>query len=277
MNNDIIYHFTTLEAFYHIVTGGSLHMFDIIKSNDPKEGKFALECLDTVLNKSRYVDKVDLSDEQWIEFRKAFLELADDFKYPNPEYWMLCTSFCEIDENEQIPLWQIYGGFGKGVAIGIDKAKILQVSENIKIESIQYLTNDKMEQKALEFINENKNKTGEELCNAVKGYYIHSFCFKRKCFEYEHEVRLLAKSVDLSENMFCFDKEDEMVNFSFSNGRIKSYYNLTISKQNFDCISEVILGPSCPMSVKEMRFFLNKNCGRYVSVRKADYLTRDKE
>ena len=277
MSNDVIYHFTTLESFFNIITSGSLHIFDIIKSNDPKEGKFALESLNIVLNYISYKDKVELNERQWVEFRKAFLCLASDFKYPSPDYWMFCTSFCEIDEYNLIPLWQIYGGFGKGVAIGFNKEKLSQMSKSIEIEPIQYLTNDNMNQNTLEFIKENKNKTGEELCNAVKEYYIHSFRCKRRCFEYEHEVRLFAKSVDLSENMLCLEPIDDMIDFSFNHGKVKSYYKLPISMQNFECISEVFLGPSCPISIKEMRFFLYKKCGRYVNIRKADYLTCSKE
>lgn len=277
MNNNIIYHFTSLEAFYNIVKTGSLWAFDIIKSNDPKEGKFALECLDTVLNKSRYADKVDLSGEQWVKFRRAFLELAGDFKYPVPDYWMFCTSFCQIKNENLIPLWQIYGDQGRGVAVCFDKEKLKKLSDVITIEPIQYLPNDEMEQKALEFVKQNCDNDEEKLHKALEEYYIKSFLFKREYFEFEGEYRLFAKSMNLSKNILCFDSIDDMVDFSFNHGRIKSYYKLPISTRNFECVSEVILGPSCPMSIKEMIIFLDKNgCGN-VYVRKADNLIKCKE
>lgn len=276
MENKTVYHFTSLDAFYNIIKSGSLYMFDIIKSNDPKEGKFALESLDIALNRLQYRNKTGLNDKQWVKFRKAFLGLAGDFKYPNPDYWMFCTSFCEIEKENLIPLWQIYGDQGRGVAIGFDKEKLQKLSNGIKIEPIEYLSNEDMEQFALDFIKKNRDKDEDELSEAMKEFYINSFQYKREYFEFEHEIRLSAKSMNLSDNMFCFEREDENLDFLFNHNRVKSYYKLNITKQNFDSIYEVFLGPACSMSTKEMRILLNRYCNRRVNIRQIESLINNK-
>lgn len=246
-------------------------MFDVNKSNDPKEGKFVLDTFNKLLNDINWQKRLSLDQKQWVNMRKAFLYLAGDFKNIEPDYCIFSTSFSKLNPIQEIVPWQVYGDNGKGVAIGF---KTKELKENTYLEEINYITQEEMDEKVEKFIHTYKNSNEDSLIEEMRKFYLNSFVWKRKCFEHEQEVRILAKELDLCDDLLCLKSIDDDIDFFMTNNTIKLCQNIDIRKNGYDVISSVVLGPSCSVTEKEMLIFLKKYLKRFVSLSKASDLIR---
>lgn len=271
-NMSVYYHYTSLSAFYNIIKSGRLKMFDVNRSNDPKEGMFALESLWKLLDDINCHERVGLNSKEWIEMRKGFVSFVGEPKRMEPNFCVFSTSLCIENPMQKVPMWQIYGDNGKGVAIGFN-TKIVSDNNLSEPQEITYLTQEDMDKKAQEFINmnknKNKNKNSDEICEAIREFYFKSFLWKRICFQYEKEYRLLSEKYDLNPSIFRKPVGHDVEAF-WVNDTIKLCKNVKIDNENYGCITEVVLGPRCLVSEREMEAILSICCKRRVNIRTAE-------
>ena len=115
MPNNIVYHYTSIEAFLNIIKTKSFRLTDIEKSNDSMEKKLVVN---TLLNLMRDTfNRIGTASLLKPAIKEAIeiIENGKDF------YSFAC---CFSGEKDSLSQWRGYADEAKGVAIGIDKSKI---------------------------------------------------------------------------------------------------------------------------------------------------------
>jgi hypothetical protein len=194
----IVYHYTTVRGFFGIITENAVWASHIRYMNDASEvthGKnMALSIISKMALKKKYG-----------EFASILLMVADILSHETmPDYFVASFSL----KNDDLTQWRSYGG-SQGICIGFDLNTInsqlhfwspdMQValySEKQKISlMILYIKIYFREFcKDKEFYNEVfpsgwYRSYAESLANKLKFQFIR---YKHKCFESEHEVRLVV-------------------------------------------------------------------------------------
>lgn len=251
----LLYHYTSLEGFERIVKNGYIALTDITKSNDPAEGRFALVSLDEAYKKLYRYGEINY--DTFDKLRKIYFDFAgSETTFERLQHAVLSVSFCEPDL--PLALWRSYGDNGKGVCFSISKDDLKKQGEQYgcKFDKIQYLTENEMVDKSMQFWKDNMDKTDDVITELLMEFYIDGYFIKRAENKYEREWRLVYTGVVLSdylviprqvpEQLDVFMREDDMVIF----------YKIPIKPERI--IDHICIGPQCKVTENEMRFFLSK-------------------
>jgi len=98
-NENIIYHYCSLEAFYSIITTKSFWLFSLDSSNDPKETTGAKDIIDNILEKEEIYESIKKPDNS----------KQEEF------YALSCTH-----KRDSALHFNKYADNDKGVCLGID-------------------------------------------------------------------------------------------------------------------------------------------------------------
>lgn len=292
----IVYHYCSLESLNSILNHRSLRLTNILKSNDSMEISWICRYYDGEFENAYKNASDLLKEKISLERFKGYMRLFTDefFNENNADfrYYVTCFSY----QNDLLSQWRGYADDGRGAAIGFDLdvlKEITTVSPEISKPSIVSLHKisyseaeqrevvhqivkeliaeiEEMLQKEREYSENAKNSQDckiELLDNVMS-------CFERKFME------LFQESVYMKNPFFREESEIRLCEFSpkqFLMGReVKlsqgarlhnySYYvreNQLISYVDFDfsdcfekLIREVVIGPKCLMSQRDMEFYL---------------------
>lgn len=292
----IVYHYCSLDSFNSILKHRSLRLTNILKSNDSMEISWICRYYEAEFKKAYKntsdLFKACISPERFRGYVKLFADEFFDENYADFRYYVTCFSY----QNDLLSQWRGYADDGRGAAIGFDLdvlKEITTVSPEISKPSIVSLHKisyseaeqrevvhqivkeliaeiEEMLQKKREYSENAKNSQDckiELLDNVMS-------CFERKFME------LFQESVYMKNPFFREESEIRLCEFSpkqFLMGReVKlsqgaclhnySYYvreNQLISYVDFDfsdcfekLIREVVIGPKCLMSQRDMEFYL---------------------
>lgn len=284
MDDDVLYHFTSLDTFINIIKNDSFLLFDIKKSNDPLEGIFSITVLEKALSNNEEIDAEFCKSvmPEFIQFRKDIRESQNDDKL------ITASCFCTLDH--ELSLWRNYGDGGNGVAIGVfrDVLEEIRKKEGFQFKKIVYLDESEYIERAKEFwysiylekdeyieakkiwctpekkINHEDILIYKELQEKLHKFYMDGFFIKEKPNSDENEYRLLY-SQDMTKYILhgiATPKDvNENVDGCVVNNVFKLFYRLSAKKEYMDSkqlINEVLLGPRCKASVNEIKMFLCK-------------------
>lgn len=208
--NQIVYHYTSFDSFFHIMRTESLIASNALYLNDKNEFHLSIELFKTAL-----IDFLEKSKMSKI-IEKVVIEIIKNIQNIRiADNYVTCFS----GKKDVLNQWMAYGDRGNGLAIGFDAHKLdysfqhqtsgswinydfnngRQILDNI---------NEKYFSKLLEFANVIKFNTQNEIANfgtkVYLRYIVSSFIskFKHKSFEDEKEYRLsLSKEVNKSLNL----------------------------------------------------------------------------
>ncbi|WP_294412114.1 DUF2971 domain-containing protein [uncultured Ruminococcus sp.] len=262
-NLEVLYHYTTLGTFEKIVKNGYLAMFDIIKSNDPLEGKFALDALKSAydaicINDDLAIDKLTMLKDSY----HAFLEAVESFgKLRN----VVCSlSFCK--PTHKLLLWRTYGDNGKGIAIGVGLTELEKFNEleHFEFRKVEYKSKNDYILIAKQMLLKAAEMSEINAFNEIAAFYYNGYFIKESYNSDEEEYRLIFKGIDLNNYILpsCGDKIENVEMLATSNNDMKIFYKLSICKttkdnlEPFIIINNISIGPNCKCMPQEIRMLL---------------------
>lgn len=292
----IVYHYCSLYSFNSILKNRSLRLTNILKSNDSMEIRWICRYYETefeeAYEKTSDLFKTCISSERFMGYVKLFTDEFFDENHADFRYYVTCFSY----QNDLLSQWRGYADDGRGAAIGFDLdvlKEIAIVSPEISkpsIVSLHKISYSEAEQREVvhQVVNElvteieevlqrgKKNREGSE---KVQDYKLELIETVMGCFEKKF-LKLFQESVYTKNPFFREESEIRLCEFSpkqFLMGReVKlslgarlhnySYYvreNQLISYVDFDfsdcfdqLIKEVVIGPKCQMSERDMEYYL---------------------
>lgn len=268
IENKVLYHYTTLETFFSIVKSGEFRLFDITKSNDPLEGKFAINALAEAY-RELYGDE-EINNEEYHVAHASFFqfECNNDSSKERTCNLYAAASFC--DTKHEMTMLRCYANNGKGVAIGFSGSKLVSLVEKtpgMEFRKIEYLTDEEMKARARKFWLDyfgtcngqlpciSDEKAMEPLVEKIEEFAHEGYFIKHIVNKDEEEYRLLyCKKKLFKIRIFSKDVEDK-IDFICESNDIKTYYTIPIN-----CvINDVYIGPASDVTPAEMRAFLDKH------------------
>ena len=262
-NFDVLYHYTTLGTFEKIVKNGYMAMFDIVKSNDPLEGKFAIKSIKDAYKKIRTYE--NLSEDRLSNLQRAYHAFLDEVESYGRLQNIICSlSFCIPTHN--LLLWRTYGDNGKGIAIGVGKSELEKFNNyaNFEFRKVEYKSKDDYSAMAKEMLLCVSKMSKNDALTKIYAFYIDGYFIKELYNSDEEEYRLIFKGIDLTNYTLpsTGEKIDNVEMLVTSNDDMKVFYKLSIQKnageinESFLKINNVLIGPNCKSNVQEIRLLL---------------------
>lgn len=118
---DIVWHYTSTDSLYKILTGNSIHLGEAIYMNDPKEGEVLVDVLKKLYGDSHgdYLEDIFssffLNDDRYPE--RIRNDIIDMYSVKGKRINPFLLSFSE--SSDSLEQWRLYGDNAKGAAIGI--------------------------------------------------------------------------------------------------------------------------------------------------------------
>ena len=249
---DLIYKYCTADTFEKIVTGKTLWLTDIQKSNDTTELKLVYSIVkqtfieEFLSNKPKYIDTF-FPLEEFLKFYNTDTQNINAVENIIHTYYVTCFSA----SGDMLSQWRGYGDDGKGLSIGFSALDFTTV-DDYKYRRVEY---SERNQKAL-FRGDIKDIISDirkyvKSNKGIDGYDDKSFMTRYN--------RLLQQGVFVKNNFFHEEKESR---YCYWDNSGKDHIETPIKKRH---IKKVIIGPKCEKSKEEIVDLLSK-CG-YVGVK----------
>lgn len=273
MEWEVLYHYTSLDAFVNIIKGKEFRLFDITKSNDPLEGTYMIQALEESYIRLYRSDKI--TKAEYMLAHRAFFQFKEEAYNRNRlKDFYAAASFC-IPHHE-LTMLRSYADNGKGVALGVP-IKILEglatKLSGVQFKKVTYLSPREIAEFADSFWLENIGKykkiiqeINEEtlvpFVETIKECYKSGYFFKHDVNKDEEEYRLLYHYDNLFYSYLPGLGEDvpNEIDFISGNGILKAYYKISVGteKDGLFYFSDILSGPLCGASSNELRAFLRR-------------------
>lgn len=253
-----LYHYCSIDSFFHIVSSKSIWLCNSSQTNDSYENKWIEHYFKIV--KDYFGDKI----------YEGFLEDAFDLygMNNNPPF-----IFCLSANKDQLSQWRAYSHDGQGVAIGFN-SKVLNFDQTVPspniyahktlgMERVVY-SRRAQEKKILEFckkikesLNEPVDRSGNMLFSMALGFELLNLAniFKNPSFKEELEWRIIhTPTYPYKEPLIQLSE----LKFRLNLNRITTYFTYNFGdKFTSSLIEEVVIGPRCKMTEEELMLFLD--------------------
>lgn len=284
---NIYYHYTSVETLYNIVKTRTFWLVNSKSSNDKTEGVLKKEEINRIIDLSRK----DISDNEKEYFDEIFKDIKD---YNLKNEYIFCLSKLE----NSLAHWDRYASFRKGVCIHIDIKKLNKYFDLLNSPFGQYFNiyelgylDDELKKEVIRGFNafqemrkiDNRIETNKNIktffIKMTRDLICSSLCSKKKnpYFKDEKEMRISVSSLklpDLRDTIKEMNKSEELKSqylstlekfdiektyFAPIRGEIRSLHHLCLKDiWGGDLIPEIMLGPNCPQSKDELRYFLDE-------------------
>lgn len=273
MEEQVLYHYTSFDAFVNIIKEKKFRLFDITKSNDPLEGVYLMQELEK--SYIRLYQNDELTKDEYMLAHKAFFYFKENmFSEGRPVDFYAAASFC-IPEHELLML-RSYADNGKGVAMGVPISTLKNLSsrlDKVEFKKIEYLSAEEIKAQSDSFWKDNikrfksllKYEDEEKLApfiEKIKEYYQSGYFIKDEINKDENEYRILYYYDNLFERcppgLGC--EVPQEIEFSNGSDGIKVYYKIPVGTDQNDLFyfSDIIGGPLCGVTINEMNTFLRR-------------------
>ncbi len=269
-----LYHYCSIESFYHIALSKSIWLCNSSQMNDAHENIWIENYFPIV--KQQFAGA---------KYRSLLKDSFNMFKWNTDPPYIFCLSAVK----DLLSQWRAYSQDGEGVAIGFSTKSLKMENEvpgrNVYAEKTFGLL--KVEYKG----NKQKKKV-VDLCEAVKVQFDSkvkdkkiyasmdlaftlvdwSMIFKNPGFNEEKEWRIVHTPLGHSYDV-PLDRLSEL-KFRLNRGRILTYFDYHFGDDfNSNLIKEIVLGPRCKMTEHEVRQFLTSNglINTRITVSKSSY------
>ena len=302
-DNGIVYHYCSLEAFKSIIENKCLWLCDVEKSNDSTECQ-ALPSLIVHLIENHipapqdtmnHRTMLDMERSQILKYLSSQDDTSDQIVYS--------VSFCR--HADKLSQWRGYADDATGLCIGFNASYFKQLEPyGYALKNINYNESDLTDTayqyfkrisnylNGISFLSCNQYTTIEELekislCRdailydikeELPFYKMGSFSEEKElrlCFTAKHSMETCTSTSDpihwiVIDKSMC--QKTEASPFSLSPLRfrtspvgLRSYYELSFNQIKDNLITEIIIGPKCAATVKDIYLFLAANGYHVVS------------
>lgn len=258
-NKEIFYHYCSVDVLLSILKNDVLRLSDIEKSNDYSEKKW-------MMNKIKK-EFIDIVNQEKLVSKKE--NLIEGFSHNVEKFDILSNVYasCFSTDGDLLSQWRAYAQDGYGVAIGFSGELLKKVNEydyGIKFSPIIY---DLEKQKEYGLAQAKKifdlMLTGDFLFHAMSEVFendLESLCYyKNPAFSEEREWRLcISVSPECRRDAKAYYDPFVMSEIKlYSNQReIVTYLELDYSEVKNEVVKEIILGPKCKISFKDLKQIL---------------------
>lgn len=287
-NDQIVYHYCSLEVFKSIIENECLWLCDVQKSNDSQERIYFEKIM---------LEQIELCIESALE--KHYLDIAQIFQsikdaILSPSSLRKPIYSCSFSYNgDQLGQWRGYADDGRGVAIGFDATAFQKYLPEENFRAVVYKYDEATQrcadivEQAINIYSAWKEKANRAVSTDVfKNYVLYPMVlegvfYKSHFFHEENECRLVTADPvgDYSESISCFEAENYSFSYTIpyltpsdtqnlqlsekkfrvSKRGLSGYYELSFSNIKNDIIKSIILGPKCPTNEQEITQFLQFN------------------
>lgn len=235
----IIYHYTSLDSLISIVSSRTLRLCNAESMNDNVEISYSFSILKELIVEMH--EKKKLNAEEFSGALTIFNNLEATF-YNNSHIFMASFSMT----GDTLSQWRAYANNGTGVCIGFNRDHLMDNLEGSDFKTIFNIGTSCIYE---------KQEIKEQLIPIIQD------TFNTKIKLYDLVIRLLQVVCRGKHHAFAEERELRIVmgvdnkelsldhiNFSASNGYVKSFFTLNLAKP---CIEEIILGPLNKLEVDD--------------------------
>ena len=223
---EMLYHYTSQEGLIGILESRCIWASKVHYMNDSKEFSMALDLARAELRRRQEIER-----EGYVRFR------LDDFLYQIRTIENINICVCSFSErDDSLSQWRAYSREGAGFSIGFSTEKLCNIADNsdFSLHRCVYAPNDQ-KTKINRLIDDILATPRDDsvLLNLAEPLAMLAPLIKDNSFEDEEEWRLISA--------VSFSRLDHRP----SRSMIAPYFRLLIgSDQDFDCLAEVIVGPT---------------------------------
>ena len=270
---DILFHYTSLDAFFKMIKNKEFWLSDITKSNDPLEGVYLIQVLEEAYDDLYRERKIYWNDYSLIH--RAFLLFKEIFfRYGRTRDFYGAASFCT--SAHELSMLKIYADKGEGVALGVPVHilnSLTKINPHLIFRKIEYLSREELMNRARDFcveqirnfqdkITDINEETLRPLVEAIEKWCNNGFFIKDPATKDEEEYRLLYRHNDIFEYYLPQFGESipEEIDFTTQGGDLKAHYKIRIGeveKSDF-YFRSITLAPLCKSSICDIQAFLRK-------------------
>lgn len=289
-----IYHYTTLETLYKIVSTKSLLLASTKNMNDPLEGSYSvssfLEDIEGMAKESDYLASIPFLPQLFdkvVNEKESFNKLCGQESTP----YVVCFS----QKKDNLSHWERYANDSTGVCItfNVDILNNLRLQNFpiIKLRKIYYTSQEiktSVNDDLLTLYSQISKKLGNEgqelesilLSNGIRHlaavYQSIQFFIKNEYWNEEDEIRLYYNDKDWNDNIELLQKIEKGTGVNFTEELISFHKTLGLDTIEYHCFStirsfrrlflnaiwgsdlipEIMLGTFCKQNVQELKDFL---------------------
>lgn len=283
----VLYHYTSIDALYNIVSSKTFWLANAKSSNDKTENALSIKKFKSILEEISYVitnKTIKNAIEDFVKY--------DDKSWPNEDNKFYILSL--TNKRDNLAHWDRYSDRRCGASIGI-KSTLLQKIDNIfhskfrgdmlKQYDVIYSNNKciKATKKEINiYLQRLKHECIDDayIMNAHMFIFIYAMYIKNMSLmkhvkfsdEFENRIVLHESILKYFKNspsfkmikdpLFSLIKslDIEETYFAPIRGEIRSLHHLCLKDiWGSDLIPEIMLGPNCPQSKDELRYFLDEH------------------
>jgi len=271
----VVYHYCSMESFLNIIRSKTLRLGDPMKMNDSEEIIVFFNKIDDV-----YYDRINKRAGTRIKKADVIKRLQ---KYGNDSVFVASFS----PDNDNLNLWARYADKCNGVAIGFDFSKVLDIENNtLNLRKVEYIDDSELSEKD-KLKNELETRADEveqiiteqaiTESGLIEEIFIKIFLptivfVKNHYYKSENESRLMydSKKAYLEHIKDCDVLASPIPcplkhGFKSTSNNLIEYVELDIT----NCISSVVLGSNCTLSVDEAVRMIEAIYGTRVMVEKS--------
>lgn len=243
---DILYHYTSMEAFYAIMKDVESEESEITFwashvnfMNDPGEYMYLIKEVVRLLREQNLFAEAESAD-YLINNLGADIYITDSLD-GHPAIFSLS------EKKDELPMWQTYAQNGKGIAIGFDKAGLKKIGEGWELLKCHYPTSRQLEESGII----------EEISNCVK-----KWSSGKKSMDLKALRSALQERISIKHPSFSHEKEWRLTKYNELNYKYRERNGLIIPylelKLKTSLIKEVWIGPTAYplLSEKSLQLFL---------------------
>lgn len=247
-NEEIVYHYCSVDTFLSIVRSSVLRLTDIEKSNDYEE--------------RTYMERM-IMDELKELFIYEELESILEYGYQSLYFMRRLYVCCFSEDGDTLSQWRAYGDDGCGIAIGFKRKYLEELNKDLyglEFRKVEYNKDRHKEfahAQALKILQAFRN--GKNFIAAMADVYNNEIlcnsCQKMPSFMEEKEWRVgIAMTPDIRGNVGGkLHKFGLSPMKMYSTGRdLITYMDLDFSAIKDDFLKNVVIGPSCKVSKQDI-------------------------
>lgn len=131
MNKDkkILYHYCSNQSFLNIVSTSKLRLFNITKSNDPKEGIYLVPFLEQALEEQRRIYNESIADSDCFISEKSIEQTVERYFEKNNPARLYCA-VCFSEAQDKLSQWVKYADNARGFALGFSMEKLAALKQS---------------------------------------------------------------------------------------------------------------------------------------------------
>lgn len=250
---EIVYHYCGVEAFFNIIKNSTIWLSDVLKSNDSQECIWLRD-----LVKSKIEAYLSENSHDALHAWQTGYQMNESI-----EDNMTIYATCFSESSDTLSQWRGYAQDGSGLAIGFSKKHLQAINYPYSpmFEKVVYQNQERFVNRIVKenIKNMQKKGIGHVALELNQNYRIEFARYKNPSFKEEKEWRIILRSRPGSPKINCSFGGIEFLETQFrcADRKIISYLEMDFSQIKQDIIKEIWIGPKSKITPIDVRNMLS--------------------